>query len=432
MRRTEPTLKPETTHEKQGAPQALTAAAAAHPDGEHAHQHGATGWMQALGEDVVVSRMALMCLGVNALMSVGKFSVGLWCGSAALLAEASHAAADTAGDMVTLWCLYSARQKPSAAYPLGYGKREALGTLAVGVMMLLSSLGILLHVLPLCLGLLVRVCALAPVLQPVQTWLLTLPLTAAHAHDEEPMDMSALLLVIGSVVLRELMYRWLMAAARRTRSSVLEASARHQRIEVTDSLVSLVALAGTALGVLWFDALGGLVQAVHNCLGAVSILHRALVQLCDGSAPPEVVQQVRNVLQSFAPPCACEVSLWAVIPQGPFLAAYVTLAVPRAVTAGEAVALEAQLQAHISQAMPEVCGYIHAGVAGADTVGAPADPVDTKTLLCPLRNPVRVVRVRRRLVAPRQPRLVEAALGLGAEPLLDTAVSAARRTCGPA
>lgn len=85
------------------------------------------------------------CVGilVNLLLSAGKFLVGLLSGSLAIMADAANNLSDAAGSIVALVSTRMARKPVDAEHPFGHGRMEYLGSLGVGLLILVMSFTLL-------------------------------------------------------------------------------------------------------------------------------------------------------------------------------------------------------------------------------------------------------------------------------------------------
>ncbi|KAI9442353.1 CDF-like metal transporter [Lactarius indigo] len=84
----------------------------------HSHEHGGDRG----------SRVTLIGLGANILLTSAKGAAGWSMNSAALLADAGHSLSDLLGDFVVLISWRLSRRPPSRRYPFGLAKFETVGT----------------------------------------------------------------------------------------------------------------------------------------------------------------------------------------------------------------------------------------------------------------------------------------------------------------
>lgn len=113
----------------------------------HAHDHSASAGelVSALSRNDRGSRITLLGLASNVLLTALKGVAGYAMNSASLIAEAGHSFSDLGADFVTLACWKVSRRDPTRAYPYGYGKFETIGTLSVSLILVVAGIGIALH-----------------------------------------------------------------------------------------------------------------------------------------------------------------------------------------------------------------------------------------------------------------------------------------------
>ncbi|KAI6121539.1 hypothetical protein F5141DRAFT_1211205 [Pisolithus sp. B1] len=118
-----------------------------HSHNGNGHGHDDTaGLLQALqGAGDRGSRITLIGLYANVVLTGAKGIAAWHMNSASLLADAAHSMSDLLGDFVTLFCWKLSRKPPSSRYPYGFAKFETLGTTTVSLMLIAGALGIAFH-----------------------------------------------------------------------------------------------------------------------------------------------------------------------------------------------------------------------------------------------------------------------------------------------
>ncbi|KAI0356398.1 hypothetical protein OH77DRAFT_1424062 [Trametes cingulata] len=280
----------------------------------HRHDHAEEGHakdpeqiVQALkGQGDRGSRITLIGLASNVVLTGAKGAAGWYMNSAALLADAGHCAGDLVGDFITLFSWRLSRQPPSERYPYGYGKFEVLGTALVSLLLTGGAVGIGLHSLQLLVDtlsvaaagmgpgtahdLLVRFVDVAGALPSLVS---EHAHTHAHAHGAHgagsggALDPNAAWFAGVSVVAKEWLYRATKRVADEERSPVLLANAVHHRSDGFGSAVALVAI----LGNWWFpklalDPIGGIIVSVLIFQQGWQLLVTAFRQMTDAGVSP--------------------------------------------------------------------------------------------------------------------------------------------------
>ncbi|KAJ3163511.1 hypothetical protein HDU86_000091 [Geranomyces michiganensis] len=102
--------------------------------------------------------------------------------------------------------------------------------------------------------------------------------------------------MVGSVGLKEAMYQWTTAVARRVKSSVLLANAWHHRLDAMSSSVALAAIFGAVEGWTWLDPVGGVLVAGMVIRAGWNAGRPALLELLDAAAPSHMTNSVSEAL----------------------------------------------------------------------------------------------------------------------------------------
>ena len=179
-------------------------------------------------------KVTLVGAAVNIALSVIKLLAG-WLGSShALIADAVHSLSDLATDVVVLVAAKHGSKDADDEHPYGHGRIETLATVVLGILLLLMAFGI-------------GYDAVRRLFEPEQ---LLLP------------GMLALSAAILSVLVKEALFHYTVAVAKKLRSSLLRANAWHHRSDAVSSVVVVVGVIGSMAGLAYLDAVASVVVAV--------------------------------------------------------------------------------------------------------------------------------------------------------------------------
>lgn len=279
--------------------------------GDDGHAHGGE-VMEALQKGVADrgSRITLIGLGANVLLTSAKGAAGWYMNSAALLADAGHSLSDLLGDFVVLFSWRLSRRPPSARYPYGFAKFETVGTAIVALLLVGGALGIGFHSLSLLLEALAHTAVNLPdgplhsAIENLTSVAHNIPAIGSvvghdhvHAHVLDP---NAAWFAAASVVGKEWLFRITKKVADQESSPVLLANAYHHRSDAYSSLVALVAIMGSS----WFPALpldpiGGFLVSIVILSQGASIMGGAFRELTDASASPSTMRSITRVLDTI-------------------------------------------------------------------------------------------------------------------------------------
>ncbi|KAB5590744.1 Iron ion transporter [Ceratobasidium theobromae] len=356
----------------------------------HSHSHGAEGASEIIralsGAGDAGSRITLIGLASNVVLSAAKGVAGVYLNSAALVADAAHSLSDLMGDFVTLACWKISRRQPTDAYPYGYGKFETLGTTVVSLILVGGAAAIGLHSYTMLLD------ALSPTVTtmpqgPMHDFLQflvgtkesvgdVLSHTHGHAHIDESaaLDPNAAWFALASVIIKEWNYRTTKAVADEMKSPVLLANAYHHRSDAYSSLVTLLAIVGTwAMPTLPLDPLGGMLVSLLILQQGVSLCWTAFGDFTDAGVPLETRRElgslVKPLLVSPAPHTLLGIRNVRAVKSGSLMFVDLTADVPAGMTVLDAHEVEKRVRDAIMESrteVKEVRVHLHAVEEGQD------------------------------------------------------------------
>jgi cation diffusion facilitator family transporter len=213
---------------------------------------------------------AVTWLGVvlNVALGLVKVVVG-WLGhSRALVADGLHSLTDLASDAAVLFGMAVAARPPDEGHPYGHHKAASLVTLAIGGALLLFCLLLILGAV-----------------------------RGMQVGEARVPHLPTLFVALGSIGVKEFLYRRTRRVGEDTGSRLVLANAWHHR---TDSVSSLVAAAGIGsalwLGPDWafLDAVAGIVLAAWLALEGGKLVRGAVDDLMDAAPERALVDDLRE------------------------------------------------------------------------------------------------------------------------------------------
>ena len=202
---------------------------------------------------------------VNLFLAFFKLFAGVAGRSAAMVADAGHSFSDLFSDGLTLLALRMSVLPPDVDHPYGHGRFESVASLAIGTLLVGAGASF-------------GAAAMQALRQPAVS----------------PLGVIALWAALASIVSKELLFRATDKVGKRLNSPVLMANAWHHRSDALSSIVAIVGIGGSLLGLKWLDPLAGIAVGSMVLWMGLRILFEALAQLTDTS-DYEVVQAVREV-----------------------------------------------------------------------------------------------------------------------------------------
>lgn len=192
---------------------------------------GAPSTYTAAQRGAVAKRTTLVSVVVNIVLATLQIVVGYFARSQALIADGIHSLSDLLSDFVVLIANHHAQKDPDEDHPYGHQRFETAASLFLGVVLISVGLGMV--------GF-----SIDRVMNP----------------DDIP-DVAPIALGIAILTLfaKEGLFRFMLSAAKRVKSSMLVANAWHARSDAASSLVVAIGILGNLLGYRILDPIAALI-----------------------------------------------------------------------------------------------------------------------------------------------------------------------------
>lgn len=215
------------------------------------------------------SRITWIGLVLNLLLGTVKSTAGWLLGSKALIADGVHSLLDLMTDFAVLIGLSLARRPEDAGHHYGHHKYASLAKFFIGGALVIFSLGLVVA----------AVLDFRSEIRPI------------------PSAGGAALVALISIVVKEGLFWWTRAVAKRLKSDLLLANAWHHRTDSISSVGVAVALIGVWLGGPGWAFLDSLVTLVLGCFlifEAGKIFRSACADLLDAAPDRVIVEDLRE------------------------------------------------------------------------------------------------------------------------------------------
>ncbi len=192
--------------------------------------------MSSKSEQVAVKsnpslRVACASAALNGVLMTMQIVVGSLANSDALLADGLHTLADLAADGVVLAILYFGATAAGLGRMHQAQRFETLGSLLIGAVLVATGAEML--------------------------WRAFGNLT--DGVDGPAVQMSALFVALLVIVAKEVLFRYMMAAARRSDSTLLLASAWHARSDAISAVIATLGVVGSLAGMATLDQVAAMI-----------------------------------------------------------------------------------------------------------------------------------------------------------------------------
>ena len=221
---------------------------------------------------VAGTRSTWVSAGVNVCLTITQVSVGVLSKSQGLVADGIHSLSDLVADFVVLFAGHHSKKDADQEHPYGHQRFETAASLALGVLLLAVGVGML--------------------------W-------SAFRKLEEPdtvqkVHITALWVVGGALIAKELVFRYMLSVAKRVKSSMLVANAWHARSDAASSLVVGSGIIGNLAGYPILDPIAALIVGFMVAKMGWAFGWNALHDLMDRAVDDQEVKAIRQTLLETA------------------------------------------------------------------------------------------------------------------------------------
>jgi cation diffusion facilitator family transporter len=220
----------------------------------------------------VSRKAAIVGALTNSVLAVLKIVFG-WLGhSQSLIADGIHSLSDLLTDGLVIFTARHANEAPDDEHPYGHGRFETVGTLVLGGFLLTVGAGIIWDAVE-------RLFSPEELLQPE---LLTLYVAAF------------------SILANEALFFYTRHLANLINSDLLKANAWHHRSDSVSSIVVLVGIGGTILGLPYLDAIAAVLVGLMVVKIGWELGWQAIHELADAGLEQESLAEIRKVIASVS------------------------------------------------------------------------------------------------------------------------------------
>ena len=214
------------------------------------------------------SRSTWVSVVVNSVLTVAQIAIGLVTRSQGLVADGIHSLSDLVSDFIVLIANRHSQKEADANHPYGHQRFETAASLILGGLLLAVGVGML--------------------------WSALIKIQAPHELPE--IHITALWTALAALLAKECLFRYMLAVAKRVKSSMLVANAWHARSDAASSLVVALGIVGNLAGYPILDPIAALIVGGMVSKMGWDFAWDALHDLMDRSADDAEVDAIRETI----------------------------------------------------------------------------------------------------------------------------------------
>lgn len=225
--------------------------------------------MEQHANEQIAMRVSLITIVQNMVLSIFKLAAGLLAHSGAMISDAIHSASDVMTTFVVMAGVKLANKASDKEHPFGHERLECVAAIILSVMLGLTGLAI--------------------------GWTGIGKIRAGGSSLAVPGGL-ALVAAIVSIIVKEAMYWYTRAAAKKTGSGALMADAWHHRSDALSSVGSFIGILGARMGLPILDPIASVVICIFIVKAAVDIFRDAISKMTDRSCDDATIQALRDTV----------------------------------------------------------------------------------------------------------------------------------------
>lgn len=215
-------------------------------------------------------RVSVVTIAANLLLSLLKLLAGVIAHSGAMISDAVHSASDVFSTFIVMIGIRLSGRDSDQEHQYGHDRLECVASILLSLVLALTGIGIGAAGIEKIIG-----------------------------RDQEALEipgMLALAAAIVSIAVKEWMYWYTRAAARKINSGALMADAWHHRSDSLSSVGALIGIIGARLGFPILDPVASVAICLFILKAAFDIFKDAMDKMVDKSCDEQTVTRIRQII----------------------------------------------------------------------------------------------------------------------------------------
>ena len=220
----------------------------------------------------IAMRVSRQCIYGNVLLAAFKLFAGIYGRSAAMVSDSVHSFSDICGAAIVMIGVKLANKRSDDSHPYGHERFECVAAIVLAAILFATGAGI--------------------------GWSSLESILKSRTTALEAPGFIALLAALASIIIKEAMYWYTRAAAKKVNSTALMAGAWHHRSDALSSVGSFAGILGARLGLPFLDPLAGVVISLLIMKTAIDIFRDAIGKMTDRACDDKTTERIRELILS--------------------------------------------------------------------------------------------------------------------------------------
>lgn len=220
--------------------------------------------------DNLAMRVSAISIIINLVLSIGKLLAGIVGKSNAMISDAIHSASDVFSTFIVIAGVKISEKEADKEHPYGHERMECVASIILAVLLGLVGVGI-------------GITGLGKII------------SGNYSSLEIP-GLLPLIASIISIIVKEWMFWYTRAAAKKLNSGALMADAWHHRSDALSSVGSFIGILFSRIGFPIMDSIASVVISICIIKAAYDIFKDGINKMVDHSCDKETEDKIRNTV----------------------------------------------------------------------------------------------------------------------------------------
>ena len=218
----------------------------------------------------VAVRVSIVSILVNIILSLLKLIAGILAKSGAMISDAVHSSSDVFSTIIVMLGVAISSKQSDKEHPYGHDRLECVASILLATVLAFT-------------GFAIGYKGFCKIIEGNYTLL-------------EIQGILALFAAVLSIVVKEWMYWYTKAAAKKINSGALMADAWHHRSDALSSIGAFIGILGSRMGYPVLDSVASIVICLFVVKAAFDIFMDAVDKMVDKACPEDMVKQMEKVI----------------------------------------------------------------------------------------------------------------------------------------
>jgi cation diffusion facilitator family transporter len=226
--------------------------------------------MDTLSENKIAMKVSIISIVVNIILSLLKLLAGILAQSGAMISDAVHSASDVFSTIIVIIGVTIAGKKSDSQHQYGHERLECVASIILAIILAATGIGIGYSGIQKIFG--------------------------GNYGDLQIPGALALIAALISIIVKEWMYWYTRAAAKKINSGALMADAWHHRSDALSSVGAFVGIFGARLGFPILDPIASVAICLFIEKASYDIFKDSIEKMIDKSCDDKTIKDICEVI----------------------------------------------------------------------------------------------------------------------------------------